>query len=287
MSLFKHPEDRAPVAIAVALTAVDFAAFFWLKSPWALLGYMLVMIVPKGILSAWNHHHQHVHTFRSAALNRLLELCYALHTGMTTHSWLLHHVLGHHVNFLDQTRDESRWLRTDGKPMGMLEYTFHTAATAYPRAYQVGKRHPAHQRTFLTYTALTFLLVAGLVFLKPLHGLLLFVSPMITSLLYTCWVTYDHHAGLETEDHFQASYNITNRWFNMLTGNLGYHTAHHHKQGVHWSRLPQLHAKIAERIPAHLYRKTTFDPFLPGVQAAAVAQVQATAEPLGYPRLDV
>jgi fatty acid desaturase len=271
MSLFKYPEDRVPVAIAFALTALDFATFAWVDNLWVLLGYGLLMIVPKGVLCAWNHHQQHVSTFRSLALNRALELSYALHTGMTTNAWLLHHVLGHHVNFLDQTRDESRWIHPDGRTMGVIEYTLRTALSAYPRAYRVGTRYPAHQRTFLTYTALTFALVVALVWLKPLNGLVLFVSPMITSLLYTAWVTYDHHAGLSTDNHFEASYNITNRWYNRLTGNLGYHTAHHHKQGVHWSLLPALHAKIADRIPAHLYRKSTFDALLPdGADSASL-----------------
>lgn len=263
MSLFKHPEDRIPVAFVLALTGLDFAAYLKLNSFWLLFGYWLLMMIPKGIISAWNHHHQHVATFRSTSLNRLLELCYALHTGVTTNTWLLHHVLGHHQNFLDQTQDESRWKRADGSRMGMIEYTLSIALTAYPRAYRVGKQHPRHQRDFLLYGALTALLVAGLLYAKPVAALMLFVLPMISSMLYTAWVTYDHHAGLESDDHFEASFNIMNRWFNRLTGNLGYHTAHHYRQGVHWSRLPELHARIAHRIPAHLYRKSTFDAFLP------------------------
>jgi fatty acid desaturase len=275
MTLFKHTEDRLPVAIALSLTALDVVAYFTLSSWWALLAYVLFMITPKGILCAWNHNHQHVHTFRSPALNRVLEMSYALHTGMTTNAWLLHHVLGHHLNFLDQTRDESGWRRKDGTVMGMLEYTVVTAVTAYPRAYRVGKRYPTQQRVFLFYTALTVLLVAGLVYLQPLQGLALFVAPMILSLLYTTWVTYDHHAGLPTEDEFQASFNNMNRWFNRLTGNLGYHTAHHHRQGVHWSRLPQLHARIADRIPAHLYTKSTFHALLPDDEAQGLADLKS------------
>jgi fatty acid desaturase len=266
MSLFKHPEDRLPVTLALGLTCLDIVAYGTLTSPWHLFGYWMLFMVPKGILSAWNHHHQHVMTFRSPALNRVLELCYALHTGITTNTWVLHHVLGHHQNFLDQTLDESRWKRADGSRMGMLEYTLSVAGTAYPRAYRVGKQHPRHQRDFLLYGAITALVVVGLVYAKPLAGLFLFVLPMVTSMLYTSWVTYDHHAGLESDNHFEASYNIMNRWFNRLTGNLGYHTAHHYRQGVHWSRLPELHARIAPQIPAHLYRKSSFDAFLPDAQ---------------------
>jgi fatty acid desaturase len=46
--------------------------------------------------------------------------------------------------------------------------------------------------------------------------------------------------------------------FNLCTGNLGYHTAHHVKPGLHWSRLPEYHATIAHKIPAHLYLKAGF-----------------------------
>lgn len=268
MSLFKYPADRLPVGIAISMTALDFVAFFWLRNPWAFVAYWLVMLVPKGILCAWNHHHQHVHTFRSTVLNRLLEVSYALHTGMTTNAWLLHHVLGHHVNFLDQRRDESRWKRANGKTMGMLAYTVTTAVTAYTRAYRVGRHHPRHQRVFLLYTALVAVLVAALVFINPWAGFMLFVLPMITSLLYTSWVTYDHHSGLDSDNHWEASYNITNRWFNRLTGNLGYHTAHHWRQGLHWSLLPALHARIAHRIPDRLFRRSTFDVLLPDTDRA-------------------
>jgi fatty acid desaturase len=264
MSLFKYPADRLPVLVVVGLTALDFTMYATVRNRWLLVAYWLLMLIPKGIISAWNHHHQHVATFRATALNRLLEFCYALHTGITTNTWVLHHVLGHHQNFLDQEKDESRWKRNDGQPMGVLEYTLSVAATAYPRAYQVGRRYPAHQRQFLIFTGLTLLLVAALVAYQPFAGIMLFALPMVCSLLYTTWVTYDHHSGLESDDHFQSSYNNLNTVFNRLTGNLGYHTAHHYRQGVHWSKLPELHARIQHNIPAHLYRKSTFDRVLPG-----------------------
>jgi fatty acid desaturase len=91
---------------------------------------------------------------------------------------------------------------------------------------------------------------------QPAAGILLFVLPMMTGLLITAWTTYDHHAGLNTEEEFEASFNNVNRWYNLFTGNLGYHTAHHYKQGLHWSKLPQLHDKIKDKIPKELIQKT-------------------------------
>jgi fatty acid desaturase len=210
------------------------------------------MIIPKGKICAWNHHHQHTPTFRNKYLNRLLEFFYALHTGVTTHLWLLHHVLGHHLNYLDQTKDESRWKRKDGTDMGELEYTLEVASTAYYRGYQVGKSYPKKQKEFMFYTALTLIIVSALVIYNPVAGLLLFVLPMISGLLLTSWATYDHHAGLDTGNEFEASRNNLHRFYNLTTGNLGYHTAHHYKQGVHWSKLPILHDQIKDKIPNNL-----------------------------------
>ncbi len=252
--MFRHPADRLPVAIILALTCVDFLLYFAVESVWVFALFWLVMIIPKGKICAWNHHHQHAPTFRNHGLNRILELFYALHTGVTTNLWLLHHVLGHHHNYLDQTKDESRWQRKSGKVMGEIEYTLNVAGTAYFRGFKVGRRHPKLQRRFVIYTALTLALVALLVWLKPIPALFLFVLPMIGGLLLTSWATYEHHAGLSTDNEFEASRNNLNRFYNLTTGNLGYHTAHHHRQGLHWSRLPELHEQIKDKIPEHLIK---------------------------------
>jgi len=249
LKILKYRADRLPVTIFFALTIMDFAVYFAVDQLRVVLAYWLVMMPVKGLVSAWNHHHQHVSMFHSRPLNRLLEMSFALHTGVTTHAWTLHHVHGHHRNYLDQEKDESRWRQSSGETFGYLSYTLITAATTYIRAYNVGRKHPRIQRIFVTYALLTLALVVALVALKPVNGLFLFVFPMITSLLMTVAATYHHHSNLDTDDHMLASRNYTDRLRNVLTGNLGYHTAHHYRQGVHWSKLPELHASIVDRIP--------------------------------------
>ncbi len=256
--LFKFASDRLPVSIILLFSLLDFIVFFNVGSVWLLVAYCLVMMLPKGVISAWNHHHQHRHVFRYNWLNRILEFFYALHTGVTTNLWVLHHNFGHHRNYLDQEKDESRWKRKDGSTMGMFEYTMKVALTAYPRGYRVGKSYPKQQRQFVMYGLITLLLLGAFIIYKPVNALFVFVLPMINSLVYTSWATYGHHVGLDTQDEFKASHNHTEKWFNLLTGNLGYHTAHHYKQGVHWSELPALHETIKDKIPAACYQK----PFL-------------------------
>ena len=254
MKILKYKADRLPVTVFFSLTVLDLAVFFAVDRVWLIVLYWLSMIPVKAIVSAWNHHHQHVPMFYSKRLNRLLEMSFALHTGATTHAWTLHHVHGHHKNYLDQDKDESRWRRRSGQPYGYIGYTAITALTSYQRAYVVGRNHPRLQRAFVGYGLLTLTIVATLVAIKPLSGLLLFVLPMATSLVITIAATYHHHSGLDTQDHMLASHNYTHRIRNILTGNLGYHTAHHYRQGLHWSKLPELHESIVDKIPDEYIR---------------------------------
>ncbi len=253
MTLFKYREDRIPVLIISLFFALDIVAYFVLDNTWLLVTYWLIMIWPKGIICAWNHHHQHSPTFKYAFLNSLLEQMYALQTGATSKLWVLHHVLGHHHHYLDQSKDESRWKDKNGAVMGRIRYSMDVMLTAYYRGFQVGKKHPRPLKIFLIGTSVTLLLVTVLFCYQPVSALFCFILPMISSLFFTAWVTYAHHAGLDVGNDFEASYNIMSPIYNLLTGNLGYHTAHHHKQGLHWSRLPALHEKIKDQIPERLF----------------------------------
>ena len=279
--MFRYAADRLPVLIITLLFAVDVGVYALVDSLWFLAAWMLIGIVPKGYICAWNHHHQHVAVFKHTLLNRALEVMYGLQTGATSHAWVLHHSIGHHTRYLDQATDESRWRGDDGEPMAAARYTLVTALTAYPRAWAVSRDYPKIRRTFATMLVVTGAVVAGLVVLRPLPALFVFVLPMIISLLVTTWATHAHHSERSTESHFVASTNIIHRGYNLLSGNLGYHTAHHYKPGVHWSKLPELHAQIADQIPEDCYLTPGF-PFTLG-QRQATAPVPP-AEP-SRPRL--
>lgn len=259
MSIYRYQEDIAPTLSIVGLFILDLFVFLYVENLAILILWLLLVLVPKICICSWNHHHQHLPTFKNNFLNRLLEIVYALHTGITTNAWVLHHVLGHHVNYLDQNLDESGWKRRDGQVMGEIEYTFTIAITGYLRAFKVGLKHPKYQKGFLGMGTVVLAILILLFYLNPINALFVFLIPMIFGYIMTCWHTYSHHAGLDSDDHFLASHNIMNSSYNLFTGNLGYHTAHHIKPGLHWSKLPEYHASIAHKIPEDLY----LEPFRP------------------------
>ncbi|NTX07764.1 fatty acid desaturase [Myxococcus sp. CA040A] len=277
MTLFRHPRDRIPVLLFATVFALDLTVYFTARSWWLPLLWLALWVIPKGWISAWNHHHQHVPMFRHALPNRLLEVVFGFQTGVTSHAWFLHHVVGHHRNYLDQEKDEARWKRADGSTMGEVEFSVINTLLAYPRAYAVGRAQPKAQRIFLAMAALQVALLGVLFWHNWYNALFVFLLPMVASLYVTVWATYFHHVGLEAAEHTQASYNIVHRGYNLMTGNLGFHTAHHAKHGVHWSQLPELHAQLAKDIPTTLYRQ----PGIPFVWSNPEAKIEPGETELG------
>ena len=257
-SLFRFQEDRLPVAIIIALFLADVLVFS-LSSSWLLsLAWGALSVPAKVCICAWNHHHQHVFFFRSNILNRLIEVVFGLQTGAVSNIWVLHHNIGHHDNYMDQTKDESAWRAPDGRAMSAGEYTWKIASTGYSRAFKNSHGHPGIKQTFIAMALLQIAIVAGLLWINPFNALVIFVVAMMIAFWMTCRHTYDHHAGCSEEDEYAASNNILHQWYNILTGNLGYHTAHHLRPGLHWSKLPAFHAKISPKIPSKNYRGPGF-----------------------------
>ena len=232
---FRFKQDIIPVFIILTISALDFYLFFTLDNLLILFIYFTLMIIPRGLICSWNHHHQHSSVFKNKTLNRILEVFYALHTGATTNVWVLHHNLGHHRYYMDQEKDQSKWKKKDGSAMGYWRYSLEVTLTSYTRAWEVGNKHKQQQKDFLKYGILTLLILSFLTILNPINALFLFIIPMVLSLFLTAQATFKHHVGLDTKDKYAASYTDMNSFWNLLTGNLGYHTAHHVKPNAHWS----------------------------------------------------
>ncbi|MFK7897944.1 MAG: fatty acid desaturase [Myxococcota bacterium] len=258
-TILRYRADRRPVAFVLFGLVVHLAVFAvaptWLAA---------VLMIPLAVLSMFiapiNHHHQHFNTFRSALLNRLYEIPLGLQTGISPYGWVLHHNLGHHRNYLNQRPhpepDESKWTRRDGTQMGPIEYTIDLVLNNQVDMFRVGRKHPRFLRAFLLMKIPAWGIIGVLIYLNPANALLTFVIPGFITLCHTSFSTYAHHAGLHPTSHLDASMNNTSAAYNFLTCNLGYHTAHHKRPGVHWSLLPKLHEEIKDQIPPEMIRTT-------------------------------
>lgn len=260
MSTFRYKIDRLPIAIISSIFFIDLLVFFTNtgSTPLIVLTWFVVSFWFKMNICPWNHHHQHCPTFHQKPLNLILDFIFGFLTGVTSKGWLLHHNLGHHQTYLDQTQDQAGWKTKDGQTMGPVRYMLEVAGTRYYRSMKVGLKYPKHLQHFLVMLIIQFSVLAFFFSINWFNALFIFLIPMISGLLVTSWANHSQHAGLDTQNDFEASRNITDWSFNLLTGNLGYHTSHHINQGLHWSKLPAHHETIKHLIPQACFIEAGF-----------------------------
>ena len=249
MQFFRHRADIPAFALVVLVLAVQLWAFFTIADPWQLAGIVALLMVVQVSCGAVCHNHHHVNVFTRPALNRVFEVVMYLQTGTSPLSWTLHHNIGHHGDYLDQERDPSRWQEEDGRTMSRLKYDVYNAFMIYPEIWKVGHRHPTLFARFRRWLWISNLVLLGFVAANPVNALIVFVLPMVFMLVVLLDNTYQQHSGLSTESHYLASRNVEHRLYNLTSWNLGYHTAHHMYPGIHWTKLPELHARIRRHIP--------------------------------------
>lgn len=251
-SFYRYREDVLPSLIIFSIFTIQLCTFFFIDSLWTVMAVMLALLGFSAMPGSISHNHHHVPTFTRPLLNRFYEVLLFLQVGIPPYAWTLHHNLGHHKEYLDQEKDPANWRLADGSVMSRLRYDIVGALRIYPEIHKIGQRHPELYRRFKIWTTVAVLVLSVFILIDPVKALLLFVVPMPIMYLGLLDNTYMQHSDLDTSSELTASRNTRNRLYNFISWNLGYHTAHHIKPHLHWSRLPAFFSQIESTIPASM-----------------------------------
>jgi beta-carotene hydroxylase len=250
--VYRHPVDFIPTSLMLGVLGLQGLLFLFVESwPWVLLGVLLLFPIQVNFAGMCHNHH-HVAVFRSPLANRAFEVMMFLQLGMLPYGYTLHHNIGHHLHYMDQTRDPNRWREPDGRAMPPWRFAWLLFLNMYPNVIRIGREHPVVYRKFLRMFWVCMGVLALLFVIDPLNAFLVFVLPLPFALIVQAQATHYHHVGLESRDPLCASANALDPAYNRRTCNLGYHTAHHLKPGLHWAQLPRYHEAIADQIPQEL-----------------------------------
>lgn len=252
MAILRYRADVWPVAFTLGVLGVQLGIFLAVERLWLAALLVLAFQPVQAVAIACNHYQHHQPVFTRRWLNRAYEVVLFLQTGMPPYLITLHHNLGHHRHYLEPAKDTLGWRRPDGAPRSLAASLVRNAAGHLTWTVAIGRRYPELYRRLKAMSAIACLPLVALLWLDPARAALVFVLPMALALVNVARLGYEQHAGLELDDHLTASRNIESRLYNLLTFNSGYHTAHHLKPGVHWSKLPELHRRIRDGIPETL-----------------------------------
>lgn len=203
-----------------------------------------------GVLSfsAWAiiHNHIHVRTFRARWLNDVGSMLISLTVGHPATGLVLTHNMNHHVH-IGGERDWSRPANA-GRGWGgwrLVRYAVVTpvqmargrAAADAPKLPPVLHRQRARER-WLVYSFVACALVV-----QPSTFLVFTLPIWIAGSLIFLGINLLQHDACEPGTEIAHSRDFTGRFINFLFFNGGYHTAHHNRPGLHWSQLPDEHAR--------------------------------------------
>jgi fatty acid desaturase len=94
------------------------------------------------------------------------------------------------------------------------------------------------------------------------QGPLLYACGFLIPALFATWsmifINYIQHVHTDPWSEHNHSRNFVGKFGNWVVFNNGLHAAHHESAGLHWSKLPAAHAKIAHLIHPELNQHSIF-----------------------------
>jgi fatty acid desaturase len=273
MGMLRYREDWRTVFWAFVLfPVVGFAPYVEPRLiPW-LLPVSLYLGFCAGIFS---HNHNHSPTFKSRKMNAFFSAWLSIFYGFPTFAWIPTHNLNHH-KYVNKAGDATITWRYTKKNTWLVASTYYFVSAYWQSGVikeyiqKAKASNPSLYRQIMGQYATLALVQGGLLALAIAthhdtwwRGIEIWffgfgVSAMFAnwSMIYTNFIQHVHADPWSEHNH---SRNFVSKWANWWVFNNGFHTAHHESAGLHWTKLPEAHAKIAHLVDPSLNDSTIID----------------------------
>jgi beta-carotene hydroxylase len=221
---------------------------------------------------AFSHNHNHCPTFKSRKLNAFYSAWLSIFYGFPTYGWIPTHNLNHH-KYVNKAGDATITWRYSKRNTWLIASTYYFVSAYWQgpvldeyRA-KVRANNPALFRQIIgQYATLIGAQLVLLTFAIALRGvrvgLLVWGFGFAIPALFANWsmifINYIQHVHCDPWSPHNHSRNFVSSLGNWLVFNNGYHTVHHESAGLHWSKLPEAHAKRGHLIHPELNQRSVF-----------------------------
>jgi beta-carotene hydroxylase len=210
------------------------------------------------------HNHIHLSLFKSSALQRPVDflLTFLLLDPIANLRCL--HIYNHHRH-CDSEEDlmHSRLVPAPWRRFSTLLFPFFALRNVAKHKDSVWKSMPLLRRQKQWELALVYGCLVALMAWQGLAAVLLYwVLPSVAGRWWLAIVNLAQHEGCDATSRYAFARNFVHPWYNWFFFNAGFHTAHHLRPHLHWSKLPQWHEqRVTPYMPAHLNVKSVFSAF--------------------------
>jgi beta-carotene hydroxylase len=251
--------DWQSVAYLLALPAL--VVWAWVQPTFHPVIYSVILVLTIGICCI-NHNHAHVPIWRARWANRVTDLWIGTLQGQPVYLFLPAHINSHHrFNQGEQDLTRVRRHATDNTMLGYLLFPFQVlpALGRLRREYLASlwrDARPEYWRVMALHLPLIALWPGGLL-LDPAKALVYVIAPHVIGLHFLLASNYLQHAHVAEGSRFNHSRNFVG-FANRIWFNVGYHTAHHEHEVLHWTLLPAAHRRMAGHIAPALVERSLF-----------------------------
>lgn len=270
--MLRHRADWRTLLWALVLfPAAGFAPYAWPRVvPWT-LPLLLYLGFCAGVFS---HNHNHSPTFESRRLNAFYSAWLSIFYGFPTFAWIPTHNLNHH-KYVNKAGDATITWRYSKKNTWLVASTYYFVSAYWQSGVikeYIGKAKATNRSLYRQiagqYATLACVQAGLFAIAVAMHhdvwwrGPLLWAFGFAMPALFANWsmifINYIQHVHTDPWSEHDHSRNFVSKLGNWLVFNNGYHTAHHESAGLHWSKLPAHHAKIAHLIHPDLNQASIF-----------------------------
>lgn len=242
--MLRYKADRRTLVYMFVTTALLFVQ--WNLGAWNPVLYVLSLFMAISV-AVIAHNHNHLPIWRDRTLNTLTDYWLTLFYGFPAFAWIPTHNLNHH-RLNNRDGDYTITYRVSEKNVLWTLIIYPSISSYFQqkpiRDYLKKLRATDKKKFYLAagqYAALAALYIVAFV-IDWQKALLYIAIPHQVSLYSVLIFNYVQHVHADEESKYDHSRNFTGV-LNYMLFNNGYHTIHHEKAGVHWSLLPEAHAK--------------------------------------------
>jgi beta-carotene hydroxylase len=232
-----------------------------------LAGWMLpismYLAYSAGVLA---HNHNHVPVFSNRRANAVYATFISFFYGYPIFAWIPTHNENHH-RYVNREGDvAATWRHTkEDSAWKAFTYFFFSAAAQSPLTAAYLRRVRRRSASAFAWLLGQYVLVFGghlaaLALAVALHGprlgAFVYASalgiPAAGALWGLIFTNYVQHVGCDPASRYDHSRNFTSRWMNFFVFDNGFHTVHHDRANLHWTRARAAHEAIAHKIDPRL-----------------------------------
>lgn len=229
------------------------------------IGALIILFLLNIILvlqaSLINHNHRHCGMFTSSFLNRLVDRVISLILLLPSTRLHAVHMFNHHTHYRTGEKDWASYKLVTKNSSGILRSLEYLKLSSK----EMSKNRPTLDlpkgllRNQSVERILILIYVAALLYVNPLMTLFWLLPSCVIGLFLLLLANLVNHDNCDLQSEFNHSRNFLSSFENWFFCNNGYHTAHHLKPAMHWSKYPEFHEReLMEKVAPELNKGSLF-----------------------------